>query len=151
MGISAIAAMSVNGVIGVDGKLPWYIPKDLKHFKETTNDKVMIMGSKTYDSLPEHVRQRDCIVISNNPEKGKTFEYVINNLNPDKEYIVIGGGQIYHLFNDYIDTLYLTIVKQNYIGDTYFKFDLTKFALVEDYDVHTSAHNLTFETWCRVK
>ncbi len=148
--ISAIAAMSVNGVIGVNNKLPWHIPEDLKHFKRLTKDKTMIMGRKTYDSLPDVVKQRECVVVSRNPKYGIAFDDLIDNLDPNKEYIVIGGGEIYKLFNDYVDTLYLTVVNHLFKGDTRFEFNLNEFVLVESPELHTENYHLTFETWYRI-
>jgi dihydrofolate reductase len=143
--VSAIAAMTVDNVIGKDGKLPWYIPDDLKHFKETTMDKPVIMGRKTYESLKSPLKGRANYVIS------KQEDYVAENCgvfssleealayvyqtNP-KEIFIIGGGEIYEeAFKlDVLDKLYLTMIYKRFEGDTFFpKIDFKKWMrVIED-------------------
>ena len=66
--ISIIAAVSKNGVIGVDNKLPWNLPEDLKRFKELTTNNVVIMGRKTYESIGKPLPNRINIVITRNED-----------------------------------------------------------------------------------
>jgi dihydrofolate reductase len=125
--ISLIAAVSENGVIGKDGKLPWYIPEDLKHFKKLTTGNVVIMGRKTYESLIKPLPNRVNIVITR--EKGKTFngcitvnsiEEAIRKAGNDKEIFIIGGGEVYKKSLKFANKVYLTKIHKHIEGDTYF-------------------------------
>lgn len=134
--INLIMAASLNGVIGIDGKLPWHIPEDMQHFREHTNRQFVVMGRKTYDSLPAAVRplpNRHNIVISrsffeNVPDDAVVFmdgsvAYEGVNYFPSVDAVlttfhegqvpviwVIGGREIYDAFLPYADNLYITRV-----------------------------------------
>lgn len=127
--ISAIYATSENGVIGNGNKLPWHIPKDLKHFKEITLNKTIIMGRKTFESIGKPLPNRQNIVISNNNEWShpnvKVFtsvEDALSFLKNEEEVFVIGGSSLFNYFfkNNYISYIYLTIVKSFIEGDVIF-------------------------------
>lgn len=122
MSIALIAAISKNNCIGRDNDLPWHIPEDLEFFKKMTQDKVVLMGRKTWESIPEKYRplpKRTNVIISRNTEysvpKGVyVFADVEQALNyfEGQEIMVSGGGQIYALVMDKADTLYITHVDQ---------------------------------------
>lgn len=128
--ITLIVAKSENNIIGDKGRIPWYIPKDLKRFKELTTNNVVIMGRKTFESLPEEYRplpNRINIILS----KDKSFKtnccMVFNDLKKairkagsDKEIFIIGGGEIYKESLKYADKIYMTEVDGEFEGDTYF-------------------------------
>ncbi len=125
--ISIIVATSENGVIGRDGKLPWHIPGDLKHFKSLTTNNVVIMGRKTYESIGKPLPNRLNIVITR--DKNKTYEgcitvnsieNAIRKAGTDKEIFIIGGGEIYKKSIKFVNKVYLTKVHQHIEGDTYF-------------------------------
>ncbi len=128
--ISLVVAASRNGVIGKDGGLPWHISSDLKLFKQITFGKPVIMGRKTWDSLPRKpLPGRRNIVISrkfNMPLQGaetvKNIEEALAMANIDHpaEIAVIGGGEIYSLFWPLADQIYLTEVDVDVEGDTLF-------------------------------
>lgn len=126
-----IAAVSENRVIGKDGDIPWYYPEDLKHFKQKTTGHSVIMGRKTYFSLPEDFRplpNRKNIVLSrSNPELPESVE-LANSLdeawnradkNSSKAFI-IGGAGIYSQTLEEVDKMILTEIHEEYEGDTYF-------------------------------
>jgi len=117
-----IAAMSANNVIGLDGKMPWdHIEADMQHFRMTTKESVVIMGRKTWDSLPRKpLPKRKCIVLTSDP---KTVGYDAFNTAEEtnsKTVFVIGGGQIYDMLIDIADEMYLTDIHATFDGDTYF-------------------------------
>jgi len=125
--VSIIAAMSENRVIGRDGKLPWYIPEDLQHFKKLTEGGAVIMGRKTYESIGKPLPNRLNIVITR--EKDKTIngcitvnsiKDAISKANSEKKIFIIGGGEIYKKSLKFASTVYLTKVHQDIEGDTYF-------------------------------
>ncbi len=122
MSISLIAAISKNNVIGRDNDLPWHIPEDLDFFKKMTKGKIVIMGRKTWESIPKKYRPlpgRTNVVISRQldykvPEGVYLFEDVDIALDYFKgqDIMVSGGGQIYTATIDKADILYITHVNQ---------------------------------------
>ena len=125
--ISLIVAASDNGVIGVDGELPWRLPADLQHFKSVTMGKPIVMGRKTWDSLGRPLPGRQNIVITRQPgfEAGgcDVVPYPAKALtvaDDADEVMIIGGGQIYAMFLRRADRVYLTRVHTDVEGDAVF-------------------------------
>lgn len=129
--LSAIVAMAENRVIGGDNKLLWHLPADLKHFKNTTMNKPMIMGRKSFESLPGILPGRPHIVISRSmvlAHESDQFHGVqsiddaieLASTFDTDEIMICGGGEIYKQTLDTLDRLYLTIVHKDYEGDTHF-------------------------------
>jgi dihydrofolate reductase len=126
--ISFVVAVSRNGVIGREGGLPWHISSDLKRFKEITMGKPVIMGRKTWESLPKRpLPGRRNIVITRQPgftaegaEVAATPEEALRIAGGAPEIAVIGGGEVYRLFWPMVDRLYLTEVDLAVEGDTHF-------------------------------
>lgn len=127
--ISFLVAMDKNHVIGYKNDLPWKLPNDLKFFKEKTINENVIMGSKTYDSIGRPLPKRENIVITTKttgyPENVKLVHDINelkkwNETNPDKEYFVIGGGNIFKQLIDIADRMYITLIEEEFPGDTYF-------------------------------
>jgi dihydrofolate reductase len=128
--ISLIVAIAKNNVIGRDNKLLWHISEDLKRFKKITTGKKMIMGRKTFESLPGILPNREHIVIT----RDKNFKIdsdmvkVVHDLNSliqeyskcEDEIFIIGGAEIYKQFLPYAQKLYLTNIDESFEGDTYF-------------------------------
>ncbi|EGT3617114.1 dihydrofolate reductase [Clostridium perfringens] len=127
---SIIVAKSINNIIGINNSMPWNIPSDLKRFKELTMGKKILMGRKTFESLPCVLPGRTHLVLTTN----KDFSYdhkdvviyndsekLITEFKDSKEEVfVIGGGEIYSEFLDYTSKLYLTEILEEVKGDTYF-------------------------------
>ncbi|AQS07820.1 dihydrofolate reductase [Clostridium beijerinckii] len=128
--ISIIVAIAKDNVIGKDNKLLWHISEDLKRFKKITTGKKMIMGRKTFESLPGILPNREHIVLTRdnnfNVDSDKvTIEHDFNSvlqryLKCEDEVFVIGGAEIYKQFLPYAKKLYLTKVDEEFEGDTYF-------------------------------
>ncbi len=126
--ISFVVAVAQNGVIGREGGLPWHISSDLKRFKEITMGKPVVMGRKTWESLPRKpLPGRHNIIITK--QKGYVAEGAGVAASPEAallmvpdapEVAVIGGGEIYSLFWPMVDRLYLTEVDLAVEGDTFF-------------------------------
>ncbi|HTJ96444.1 MAG TPA: dihydrofolate reductase [Rhodocyclaceae bacterium] len=132
--LTLIAAVAANGVIGntVDGvgTLPWHLPEDLKHFKALTNGHPIIMGRKTWESLPEKFRplpNRRNIVITRNPEYVAAGAEVFTSIaaaraacSGAEKVFVIGGAELYSQALKEADCLELTELHQAFDGDTKF-------------------------------
>lgn len=125
--ITLIAAVAANGIIGRDNRLPWHLPEDLKHFKALTMGHPMIMGRKTWESLPGRLPGRPHIVVSRNPDYRADGASVVTSLaaaiaaagNTD-EVFVIGGAELYLQAFDFADRLQLTEIDTDFDGDAYF-------------------------------
>ncbi len=121
--ITLIAAIGKNNEIGLDGKMPWHIPEDLKHFKEYTIGKTIVMGRKTFQSIRKPLPNRTNIVIS----KSTQFPDVMNvtslldalNYTND-ELVIIGGAQVYQLAMHVADKLVITHIDSEFQADTFF-------------------------------
>ena len=113
---SIIAAIGKNRELGKKGQLIFHIKEDMKFFRETTSGHKIVMGRKTWESLPGKLKNRENIVISRRDLDGpdlviKDPEDFINcNKNTDEEIFIIGGGSIYTMFLPYAKNLYLTEV-----------------------------------------
>ena len=125
--INIILAMSKNNQIGMDNKLPWHIPEDLKYFKEKTKGHMVVMGRKTYESIGRPLPNRKNIVLTrdtNFEADGVTivhsFEEALIMCSSIEECYIIGGGEIYNLFLPFANRLYITIVDTVIEGDTTF-------------------------------
>ena len=121
--ITIVLARAINGVIGRDGGLPWHIPGDLKRFKALTMGSAMIMGRKTFDSLPGILPGRRHIVMTRDPEwavEGTEVAHDVDSaigLAGDSDISVIGGAAIFELFEPIADKIELTEVIAEIDGD----------------------------------
>ena len=138
MTISIIAAIAENNVIGKDNKLIWHISEDLKRFKKLTTGHSIIMGRKTYESLPfRPLPYRKNIILSS--QKGLSFEgaQVINSIDEtlnhcknEEEIFICGGAEIYLSFLPFANRLFLTKVHHTFKGDTFFpEIDYSKWKI----------------------
>ncbi|MEI6132748.1 MAG: dihydrofolate reductase [Bacillota bacterium] len=122
--LSAIFAMDTNGVIGKEGGLPWNLPDDFAFFKKTTLGHPIIMGRKTLESLGRPLPGRQNIVITRNSHYKPEGVTVCNSVDEVMELLaggdafVIGGAEIYKLFDDKTDKLIVTVVEAEVEGDT---------------------------------
>lgn len=122
--IKIVVARAQNGVIGRDGKLPWHLPADLKRFKELTMHTAMVMGRKTFESLPGLLPGRRHIVVTRNSHwraDGAMAAHDIEEaitLAAGQPISVIGGAEIFHLFLPLADRIELTEVLADVPGDT---------------------------------
>lgn len=129
MMLSLIVAMDKNNVIGKDNEMPWYLPNDLKHFKETTLGHTMIMGRKTFDSIGRVLPGRKTIVLTRSkqtfPEEVDVIHsieeiHALQKTNEADELFVIGGGELFKEMLPYADKLYVTVIDEAFDGDVYF-------------------------------
>jgi len=131
-----IAAVARNGVIGRGGVLPWHLSADMQHFRELTRDSPVVMGRRTWDSLPTRYRPlpgRSNIVVSRRagwtadgalvaPSLPAALRLAQGRLGPARRVFVIGGAQLYREAMPLADALELTEVQADVDGDTHFPF-----------------------------
>jgi len=145
--LSAIVAMPVhNRVIGKNGFIPWNIPEDLKHFRVVTMGHPVIMGRKTWESLPEKFRPlpgRKNIVLTKNREFSCLGAEVTHSKEDalkeafsegNSEIFIIGGAEIYKTFLPQIEKLYLSLIKINIDGDVFFPEYENDFEIIKEED-----------------
>ncbi|GHT95517.1 dihydrofolate reductase [Betaproteobacteria bacterium] len=126
--LTLIAAVARNRVIGIDNRLPWHLPEDMRHFREVTRGNPVIMGRKTWESLPDTFRPlpgRVNIVISRQPDYPASGATLATSLPAALELtannaFIIGGEQLYALALPHADRLLLTEVDMDVAGDAWF-------------------------------
>lgn len=133
--INIIVCKNNFDYIGKDNKVLYHIPKDLAFFKRKTVNHVIIMGRKTFESLPGLLPNREHWVITRDPSFNKARSFnsiddVLEAIDPNVDYYIIGGGEIYKQFIPYADCLYITEVDDFKVGDVRFpSIDMTKWNL----------------------
>ena len=125
--VTIVVAISENNAIGKDNQLLWYLPADLKHFKDITTGGTIIMGRKTYDSIGKPLPNRRNIVITRKTDLEITGVEVVNSLQEalslctqEQEVFIIGGAEIYKHALAVTNRIYLTTVHQSYEADAFF-------------------------------
>lgn len=166
---SLIVATAQNGVIGKDNQMLWHIPEDFKYFKAVTMSKPVIMGRKTYESILGYLGKplpgRRSIVITRQDDyesQGDTtvvssVEAAIDEAQKAaeekglEEIMCIGGAQIYKQFLEHCDRVYLTVVEENFEGDSEFpKLDEQKWTCISTKrGAGTDTLSYRFEVWER--
>ena len=151
-----IFACDTNGAIGKDGDLPWRQSSDLQHFKQVTMSKTIVMGRKTWDSLPKALPGRRNIVMSRTPrEDVEVLDYdTILALGEDEEIMIIGGGEIYALFLEHTKEIHKTIIHTAVEdADTFApSMEGEGFHLIGERQVPAGPrdeHPMTFQHWIR--
>ena len=145
MSVSMIAAVGKNLELGKNNDLIWHFKEDMKFFKDTTMGHTVVMGRKTFESLPKALPGRKNIVISSNAEYQAQGATVVTSVEEalqiadNEELFVIGGGKIYAAFLPYADKLYLTeIDAECEDADTYFpQFNKSEYIkeIINYYDI----------------
>jgi dihydrofolate reductase len=167
---SLIVALAENRVIGIDNKLPWYLPNDLKYFKQVTMGKTIVMGRKTYESIGKPLPGRTNIIITRQagyqPPNANDSVKVVDSLqaarelaesvaliNGQDEAMIIGGAEIYSQALTLVDRMYLTEVHAEVEGDAFFpEFERSAWQEVarEDFAAEgPNPHNYSFVVYER--
>ncbi len=138
LNIALIAAIANNNVIGNEGLIPWEIPQDMRYFRKRTLRQAVIMGRKTYESIPEQYRplsKRDNIIITRQQNYEQEGAYVAHSLDealnvatlltvqkdtPKERIYIAGGSEIYNIAMPLADRLEITRVHADFKGDTFF-------------------------------
>ncbi|WP_327588617.1 dihydrofolate reductase [Nonomuraea sp. NBC_00507] len=160
MNVGLIWAQTLDGVIGADNAIPWRLPEDMAHFKATTLGHPVVMGRKTWDSLPSRFRPlsgRRNIVVTRDPHWAaegaeragsiaKALELATEPLEPAASAAawVIGGGEIYRAALPYATTLWVTEVDTTVDGDTYAPIPDPTWKVAEDRGWQSSTSGLCY-------
>ena len=139
--INIIVAIDQNRAIGKNGDLLCYLPADLKHFKNITTGHTVIMGRKTFDSLPKGALPNRVNIVISHTERSypdtvyaSSIKEALEKAPKDREVFIIGGASIYDISLDLADRIYLTKIKNSFAGaDTFFPaWDEDKWAIVDN-------------------
>ena len=147
--LTIIAAVSINNIIGNKNKLIWKLSNDLKRFKNLTTNHSVIMGRKTFESLPNPLPDRNNIVITRDTNYSKpniqvcsSIEDAINLTKTDTQPFIIGGGEIYTQTINIVDRIELTRVHEEFDGDAYFpEIPLDIFELINEENYNRDLEN----------
>ena len=125
--VSIIVAMDRNRLIGSDGRLPWHLPADLRHFKQTTLGKPVVMGRKTYESIGKPLPDRTNIVVTRDDNyqapgciTSSSLDQAIQSAGNLEELMIIGGADLYRQAFPRATRLYLTRIDAEFEGDAWF-------------------------------
>jgi dihydrofolate reductase len=142
MKLSIISALSANRVIGKDNALPWHLPADLRFFKQKTMGHWLLMGRRTFESMEGLLRGRTIVVITRRrryqPEGvlvAGSIDQALSMAPPAEEVFIAGGAEIYAQMLKMADRMYLTLIHQEFEGDTFFpRFDKSEWVITERID-----------------
>ncbi len=163
MNISIIAAIGPNRELGVNNKMIWHIPADLKRFKAITSGSTIVMGRKTFESIgSKPLTDRRNIVLTRNtinPTEGvilaSSVQEVMKLLDPVNESFIIGGASVYELFLPYTNKMYLTLIHGSFTADSYFpEYTKEEWEVVDETAMqHDLKSNIgyTFQTLVKIK
>lgn len=156
-----IAAASGNNVIGKDNDMLWRLPDDFKRFKALTSGHSIIMGRKTFESLPGILPNRTHVIVTRNKDykvdgcevESSLVEALVTS-RTEKDVFIIGGGEIYKQGMELADKIELTRVHANFEGDTFFpEINLNEWKLVKE-EFHDSdlkhQYSFTYQTYIRI-
>ena len=138
--VSIIVAMGRNRVIGKDNSLIWHLPADLKHFKETTMGRPVIMGRKTFESVGKPLPGRTNIIVTRRKDyraqgclAAGSVEQALELVAGEPEVFIAGGGEIYRQSLPLADRMYITIIDHDFEGDTFFpEFSVKKWKISQE-------------------
>ena len=162
--IIAIWVQDRSGIIGKSNRLPWHLPKDLEHFKETTLNQVILMGRITFEGMSKRLLpNRETLILTSQLDYQVEGATVVTSVEEvltwykaqGKNLYVVGGSKVYKLFEPYVDVLLVTQVQSEVEGNTYFPkdFDFSKFSLVSSEVYEKDEQNkfdFTIEHYIRV-
>ena len=143
MNLSIIVAMAKNHAIGIDNRMPWHLSADLKRFKAITMGKPILMGRKTHESIGRPLPGRKNIILTRDQAYQAegcvvvySLEQAFQSVQDSDELMIIGGSSLYQRFLGQAQRLYLTLIEQEFAGDTFFPaFDWNDWSVVERVDV----------------
>jgi dihydrofolate reductase len=159
--VSLLAAVARNGVIGRDGTLPWRLPEDMERFRELTMGHAVVMGRRTWESLPDRFRplpgRRNVVLTRNHgwaaegAERARSLDEALRLLRDAPQVFVIGGAEVFQSALPLADELLLTEIDSDVSGDTFFPgFESTEFEEISrDPRVAADGTRFSFVTYVR--
>ena len=136
--ITIVAALSRNGIIGVNGKLPWHNKEEIQHFKQLTTGKTVIMGRKTFESIGKPLANRRNVVVSKTlkniegAEVYRSIEEALSKVETNGEVFVIGGREVFEQTIKLADKMHLSCIYGNFEGDVFFpSFNKKQWKIIE--------------------
>ncbi len=156
--VTLIAAMDENRVLGKNNQLIWHLTEDLKRFKQLTTGHAIIMGRKTFESLPKALPNRHNIVITRNSNYDKegitvchSIEEALECTHEDPQPFVIGGGQIYQQAIGLASAIELTLIHAQFDGDVFFpKINPNEWAIEKEEKMESNDYNYSFITYHKI-
>ena len=158
--VSIIAAIADNLAIGKNNKLPWHLPADLKHFKQLTTGHAVVMGKRTFESLPNGpLPNRKNIVLTSIPEgdfdkyyEATSIKDALDLCEHEDEVFIIGGASIFSQAIKMVDNMYITWVHANFEADTFFpKINLKVWKEISREEFNADEQNPYPYTFCQYK
>ncbi len=158
--ISFIVAVDKNFLIGKNNALPWpKIPADMKHFRELTLGKTIVMGRKTFESIGSPLKDRENIILTRNLDfhfpNLTIYRKVEDVLKKYPNCLVIGGAQLYKEFLPFVDTIHLTMIEESFVGDIFFPKEILKNFIIKDETLRSkdekNPYDLIFRTYGIIK
>lgn len=153
--IHLVVAVSENGIIGTEGKLPWHLPEDLFLFKSLTKGNAVIMGRKTFESIGKPLPDRDNYVLTRDPSwKAKGVKVLNEPIIPEghNKVFIVGGSEIYKLYEARISYAHVSTIGLHVKGDATFPFQIKQpdwFTEKYDQIPTKSGVPLTYRVWRR--
>ncbi len=163
MTIAHIVATAANGVIGNRGQIPWHLPADLRFFRQTTTGHVVLMGRRTYESIGFPLKARVNFIISRRKNFTVAGAFVFPSIEDaltaytatyaaagQSSLFIIGGATVYWATRHHVDTVYMTRLSREFVGDTYYPpLDRTRLCEVAR-DEHSAPFPFSFITYRRL-
>ena len=156
--MEAIVAFGNNFGIGKNGTLPWRVPRDMQHFRQLTHGHTLVMGRKTFESLPGPLKNRKIIVVTSSARSDdtannivfRTIEEVQDEISPADKVFIAGGEQIYRYFLPYVDILHVTKIHENINSfDAFFPSELLEEFVITSVYSDPCCSKCTFLTYMR--
>ncbi len=156
--VTLIAAIDEHSVLGKDNQLIWHLPEDLKRFKRLTTGHAIIMGRKTFESLPKALPNRHNIVVTRNQNYFKegvtvchSLEAAIKCSKNDDQPFVIGGGEVYEQAIELADVIELTKIHAQFEGDVFFpEIDFKKWSVKKEERMSHPDFEYSFITYTKI-
>ena len=149
--LSHIVAVSKNFVIGKNNALPWKMPSDTKYFHDVTTGHVVIMGRKNYEANKKALPGRTNIVISRSEDFLPEDAIVVRSIEEsiklaesigEQECFIVGGGEIYRLSLEMVNRIYITVIDEEFEGDTYYpKINFEDYEIISRKDFKADQKN----------
>lgn len=154
--VSLIVAHARQNVIGYKNKMPWHLPKDLKHVKQLTSGNTIVMGRKTYESMGGALPNRKNVILTRNKDLTLPDADVIHDIKDieqlDGEVFIFGGAHIYEDTMHLVDEMHITVIEENFAGDAFFpEYNLDEWEVISETKGETDDKNILPHTFLHLR